>query len=118
MAVPASNNTNEKLTELIFKSLDTDDAAFLRDSVVIRGKVENEKGKPFRGAMIIEYDKNGKEIQGTTTDAEGNFHLKIQDNNSILKCSGIGYNPIILNIKKQTEFNIRLEKKAKEIVLE
>jgi len=69
---------------------------------VITGKVVSENGEPLVGAVIIIKGTNF----GTTTDAKGNFNLKIADNDAILIISFINYEK--QEIKAGTAENLQI----------
>ena len=55
---------------------------------VITGKVVDKSGQPVIGAMVIERGTNN----GTGTDIDGNYELKVKEENATLDVSIIGYN--------------------------
>ncbi|NLR57814.1 SusC/RagA family TonB-linked outer membrane protein [Chitinophaga polysaccharea] len=54
---------------------------------IVKGKVTDEKGNPAPGVSIREKGTNN----GTVTDAEGNFSLKVASANAILVFHYVGY---------------------------
>lgn len=60
---------------------------YLQASVKIGGIIVDEAGIPIIGANIIEKGT----VNGTVTDAEGNFSLDVKDSNAVLVVSYIGY---------------------------
>lgn len=66
---------------------------------VIRGVVVDDTGSPLISTTITEQD-NPKNI--VITDANGNFNIKIGDNNKNLIVSSIGYVKRIVTISNQT----------------
>lgn len=63
------------------------EGAFAPDEVVIKGKVVNETGAPLAGVSV---QVKGAE-RGTTTDAEGNFTIRVNDEKAALIFSYVGY---------------------------
>lgn len=57
-------------------------------SKVVTGKVVDKSGQPVVGAMVIERGTNN----GTATDLDGRYELKIKGDNAVLDVSIIGYN--------------------------
>lgn len=57
------------------------------DEVVVKGKVLNETGAPLPGVSV---QVKGAE-RGTTTDAEGAFNIRVNDEKAVLIFSYIGY---------------------------
>ncbi len=69
----------------------------------ITGKVVDVNGEPIIGANIIEVGTTN----GTVTDIDGNFSLKVADNATI-RISYIGYVEQEINTAGETSFNITL----------
>lgn len=69
----------------------------------ITGKVVDANGEPIIGANIIEVGTTN----GTVTDIDGNFSLKVADNATI-RISYIGYLEQEINTAGKTSFNITL----------
>jgi TonB-linked SusC/RagA family outer membrane protein len=69
----------------------------------ITGKVVDVNGEPIIGANIIEVGTTN----GTVTDIDGNFSLKVADNATI-RISYIGYLEQEINTAGKTSFNITL----------
>lgn len=55
---------------------------------IITGKVVDKSGQPVIGAMVIERGTNN----GTGTDIDGNYELKVKSEDAVLDVSIIGYN--------------------------
>jgi len=69
----------------------------------ITGKVVDANGEPIIGANIVEVGTTN----GTVTDIDGNFSLKVADNATI-RVSYIGYVDQQINTSGRTSFNITL----------
>ena len=84
-----------------------------RDTPVktVSGIVRDEKGEPVIGANIIEKGVPGN---GTITDANGRFSLKVSAN-AILQISYIGYLPLEMSAKGVGSFDIVLKEDAQAI---
>lgn len=82
--------------------------------IIVKGKVTDKNGSPLVGANIIvkgTYD-------GTVTDSTGNYYLKVNNENSILIATYMGYinQEIPVNSAKgQTEINFKLKENANQI---
>jgi TonB-linked SusC/RagA family outer membrane protein len=58
----------------------------------VRGQVTDKKDKlPIIGASVIEIDKDGRTINGVSTDINGNYALRISNPKNQLAVSIIGY---------------------------
>ena len=73
--------------------------------ITIKGKVTDENGKPLAKASVM---IKGTQY-GTTTDENGEFSLKKNDNVSILVISYVGYESREINVKGKTEIIIALK---------
>jgi TonB-linked SusC/RagA family outer membrane protein len=85
-------------------------------SAVIKGRVIDKNDRlSLPGVNIVEYDANDRIINGTTTDVNGNFILKMTNVNNVLKASLIGYNTQILKPDPNKTMFIELEVQVVEI---
>lgn len=71
----------------------------------IRGKIVDESNEPIIGAAVSAIGTS----QGTISDINGNFSLKVNNDVKSIQISYIGYQSVKLNIEKQTTFNITLK---------
>tara|TARA_B110000285_G_scaffold199565_1_gene232825 strand:+ start:650 stop:967 length:318 start_codon:yes stop_codon:yes gene_type:complete len=69
----------------------------------ISGVVESEEG-PLPGATIIEVGTGN----GTTTDFDGNFILKLENNEASLEISYIGFLSQVVNVSDTDNIQISL----------
>ncbi|MEJ7778743.1 MAG: TonB-dependent receptor [Daejeonella sp.] len=74
------------------------------DPVTVSGKVVDEKGDPLPGVTI---KVKGNTI-GTSTDANGNYSLRVPDDNLTLVFSFIGFTNQEVAINQRTSININL----------
>ncbi len=66
--------------------------AFSQTKTTIRGKVVDQKDRSaIVGATIVESDKTNRVVNGTITDADGNFVYQMKNPANTLKVSVIGY---------------------------
>lgn len=76
----------------------------------INGKVSDNTGSPMIGVTVV--------VQGTTngtiTDTDGNFSLKVPENSS-LQLSFIGYITQTIDVGNQTTFNVIMKEQAMDI---
>ena len=74
----------------------------------IQGIVTNEKNKPLAGANVYWINSN----QGTTTNIDGFFKIKIQPSTNKLIFSYVGYTSDTISIKEFSEIiKVKLKKK-------
>lgn len=75
-------------------------------SIEVHGRVVNHKGQPLQNVSVM---ISGTKI-GTTTDKDGNFTLTTLNNkNTVLEISSVGYQTKQVSVGKQTELNVVLE---------
>ena len=83
---------------------------------IVRGKVTDaSSGQSLPGATVGEIDENNRFINGTITDVDGHFSLKVTDPERRLSISFMGYQTKIVNINERSRINIALEPEAKQI---
>lgn len=79
-------------------------------SAIIRGKVTDaETGETLPQVNIVELDKNGRNINGTVTDFNGNYIFEVDDVNNDIQVSYIGYEMQKFKVDGRKEINIDLE---------
>lgn len=75
---------------------------------IIQGTIFDPDGNPLPGANIVEKGT----INGTQSDADGNFSMEVADNNAILVISFIGFETKEVPLGGQTTISITLEENA------
>ena len=87
----------------------------LPQKIQIKGVVVDSSNVPLPGANILEKDTNN----GTQTDFDGNFTLSVDNTNSVLVISYVGYLSQEITVGSQTDFNITLQEDSAidEVVL-
>lgn len=77
--------------------------------IVVRGtvSVQGRNGGPAEAMAGVTVIEKGT-TNGASTDADGNFQLRVQDN-AVLVFSMIGYKPQEVNVAGQTVINVTLE---------
>ena len=76
----------------------------------IHGNVSDEFGG-LMGASVCEIDGNGRIIEATVTDMNGNFSMKIRDDKHKVRFSYVGYDAQKMAVKSG-EYNIVLKSKT------
>src|SRR6187402_85265 len=74
----------------------------------INGIVISERGDPIQGVSVT--IRGG--ASGTTTDAEGKFHLSIPDEGATLRFSSVGYETRNVTVGSQTNLSVTLKEVA------
>lgn len=72
--------------------------------ITVTGTVVEENSQPLPGVNIMEKGT----MNGTTTDADGKFLLNVQDDNSVLIFSFIGYTPQEVLVNGRSVINVAL----------
>lgn len=73
--------------------------------ITVSGKVLDEDGEPIPGVNVLEKGTTN----GTTTDGTGRFSIIVQEENSVLVFSFIGYKTIETRVGTQTEISVNLQ---------
>ena len=73
-------------------------------AITVAGKVLDDGGLALPGVNVLEKNTTN----GTTTDANGRFSIVVQDENSILVFSFIGYQTMETRVGSQTDISITL----------
>ena len=82
---------------------------FAQQKTIIRGRVIDSSDKTtIIGANIVEYDKENRVINGTTTNVNGDFVLQMKDPSNIVKISVIGYKPQEIKVDPNKSIIIEL----------
>jgi TonB-linked SusC/RagA family outer membrane protein len=72
----------------------------------VTGKITNEEGNPVAFASVVEKGTNN----GTTTDEQGFFSIRVTGNNPVLSISYVGYKTKEINAGNEKEVTVSLEK--------
>jgi TonB-linked SusC/RagA family outer membrane protein len=89
----------------------TEDITRERVAVDISGRVLDENGQGMPGVNVLEKGT----ANGTTTDASGDFRLNVDNENSVLVFSFIGYTAQEVTVGSNTKFNISLQPDIKSL---
>ena len=88
-------------------------SAFSQVPSVLKGKViEEETGESLIGVTIIEVNELNRTLNGTVTDLNGNFTLRLSNPNTKVKISYIGFRTEEHVISGQTFLEIDLEEET------
>jgi TonB-linked SusC/RagA family outer membrane protein len=80
-------------------------------SVMVRGKVTNEKNDPLEGVTVTE--KGTK--NGTMTNATGQFTILVANEEAVLQFSFIGHQPREMVVAKQATLTVTLQSLANDL---
>lgn len=79
--------------------------------ITVSGQVTDEKGEPIPGVNIIIVEYNN----GTITDSEGRYELKVPDENASLVFTFIGFEKQTVNIGGRTQIDVQLITEVSEL---
>jgi TonB-linked SusC/RagA family outer membrane protein len=83
---------------------------------IIRGVVSDaSNGEPLIGATVVQIDKSNRYINGTITDVNGNYSIKVTGDGPVLGFSYIGYDFQTVEAGTKTELNIKLTSQSSEL---
>lgn len=82
----------------------------------VKGKVtEKPSGLALPGVSVVEINANNRQINGTMTDANGNYTLRISDTKNKIKFSYIGSKTKTEELGGRAVINISLESSSSEL---
>ncbi len=77
---------------------------------IVRGRIiDKDDNTTIIGANIIEYDKDNRVINGTTSNINGDFVLNMKDPSDIVKISVIGYQTKEITPNFTSPMSIKIE---------
>ncbi|MCG8476785.1 MAG: SusC/RagA family TonB-linked outer membrane protein [Cytophagales bacterium] len=77
---------------------------------MVKGTVtDKEDGSPLIGVTVVEVGANGRFINGTQTDYEGNYSLKVTSPGNKIQFSYIGYNTVVQVIGDRMKIDLALQ---------
>ncbi len=82
-------------------------------SVVLKGKVtDSQTGETLLGVTVIEVNEVNRNLNGTVTDLNGNFALKLSSAETKMKISYVGYKTEEFTISGETYLEVKLEEET------
>jgi TonB-linked SusC/RagA family outer membrane protein len=81
----------------------------LAQTTDVRGKVSDGKsGGPLAGVTVVEVNQNDRQVNGTNTDNDGNYSIKVSNSANKLRFSFIGFETKTEAIGGRPVINIKL----------
>lgn len=77
--------------------------AHAQGSIAVSGQVTDEAGEGVIGATVTVKGQSGT---GTVTDFDGNFHITVPSERSVLQVTYVGMNPVEITVGKQRSLKI------------
>lgn len=85
-------------------------------AAILQGEVISANdGWPIIGANISELDANNRVVNGTITDFNGKFVMKIKNSNNKISVSYIGYIKQVIEINGRRTINVKLQESVQSI---
>lgn len=84
----------------------------LQAQQIVRGKVSDDLGG-ILGVTVVELDENERVLQGTITDIDGNYTIKVSSPNVKIKFSFIGYKSVVEQVNGRNDISVILKSDAK-----
>ncbi|WP_375443970.1 SusC/RagA family TonB-linked outer membrane protein [uncultured Fibrella sp.] len=82
----------------------------------VRGKVKDAKDSTgLVGVTVAELDKDNRIIKGVTTDIDGNYVIRMSNENNILAFSSIGYKNVRIPARGRKTISTFMESSANEM---
>ncbi|MDB5111427.1 MAG: TonB-dependent receptor plug [Mucilaginibacter sp.] len=101
--------TIDKNTIIVKRKYEEPTVAMLQ--VTIKGTVTDDKGLPLPGVTVTEKGTNNT----ITTNASGNYTIKVADPNASLVFSFIGFNSTEVKVGSRTTINVSLAEKINDL---
>lgn len=96
--------------QLLFLLLMLASVSLYAQNIQIKGVVVDPTKEPVIGATVLEEGTTN----GTITDFDGNFTLSVSPD-AKLKISYIGYQPLTIDVKGKTDFNVTLKEDSEQL---
>jgi TonB-linked SusC/RagA family outer membrane protein len=89
---------------------------YAQTSVIIKGRVIDQITKEALAFVnVVEIDKNGRFVTGTVTDINGNYVLKVRDDQNAIQASFIGFKKQTFTINNRTQIDVILESESQSL---
>lgn len=79
--------------------------------ILISGKITDDTGQPMPGVNVAEKGT----LNGTITDSDGSFSLKVKDKNSIIAISFVGFLSQEIVVGEQTNISVTMAPDVKQL---
>ena len=90
-----------------------------QNKFIINGQIKDETG-PLIGVNVVEIDKDGRFVSGTTTDFDGNYTLAVSNRDATVQVSYLGYTTQVFELAGRNKLNVDLVEesiKMQEVVV-
>lgn len=87
---------------------------FGQDAYVLKGKVTDAgTGEPLIGVTVVEVNDVNRTLNGTVTDMNGNFALRLSSGETVVKISYVGYGTEEFAISGEEFLEVQLEEETR-----
>lgn len=87
-----------------------------QEQVILKGKVTDKKtGEALIGVTVVEVNTVNRNLNGTVTDINGNFALKLTNPQTTVKISYIGYKTSEFTISGQSFLEVQMEEETRAL---
>jgi TonB-linked SusC/RagA family outer membrane protein len=82
-------------------------------NLYISGQIlDGANSQKIVGANVVEVDTNGRYLNGTISDANGNYIIKVSSKNPSIQISMLGYEKQVIHVGSQKRINVTLYEAA------
>lgn len=82
-------------------------------SFIVKGQVKDKNNQPVPGASVIEKDNFNRYVNGTATDLNGNYQIKVANANDSLVFKFIGLKTTAIKVNTSRVIDVVLEDESK-----
>lgn len=100
---------NKKRLFLLFITLCAGSAGYTYAQTPVKGTVTTKAGSPIAGVTIVEVNQNDRQVNGTNTDNEGKYTLRVSSTANKLRFSHISHATKTENIEGRTTIDVQLD---------
>ena len=88
----------------------------MAQSFYVSGQIRDAAlNEPLIGVNVVEVDKNGRFLNGTITDANGNYIVKVSSGEATVQISMLGYEKQLIQVAKRNRIDIKLKESSTEL---
>ncbi|MFA6404110.1 MAG: SusC/RagA family TonB-linked outer membrane protein [Salinivirgaceae bacterium] len=88
----------------------------MAQSIYVSGQIKDSGlGEPLMGVNIVEVDANGRYLNGTITDINGNYIVKVSSGTGTIQVSMLGFEKQLVKINKRARIDITLEETSTQL---
>ena len=90
--------------------------SIMAQGFVISGQIRDASyNEPLIGANVVEVDENGRFLNGTITDVNGNFVIEISSGEATIQVSMLGYEKRLEQVNQRSRIDITLSESTTDL---